>query len=765
MKKTAIISVAYNRPDCLQRQLASLEQAFFPEPATLIVSIDKSNTDAVERLAEAYHWPHGELRVARHEHNLGLRAHMLSLGRYFDEFDALIVLEDDVTVSPSFYAYAQACVAKYYADDRIAGISLYSFAANYQTYLPFMPAKSGYDVYLMNCAQSWGEVWMKPQWLAFMQWYETHAGAFSLEHLPACLNQWPESSWLKYHTRYCIEADKYFIYPYFSLSTNNADPGVNHKGAADTFFQADLLATLQLEFRLPDVDEAEIRYDGFLQPRFLGKHLGIAEEDLCVDLFAAKPACLFRRYVLSDRQLPFKAVRAFALQLRPVELNILCGREGSELWLYDTTQPARPPQAPDPYLAYAYFYQKGFYKARTMIGLRRSLALLWELVRSRLPLRGALLAGLLLTLTSLLHAQSHTTIVHRRNGPPMAFLTSDIDSICFDEAGNVANDLFSQTSGKVTSVASLIAPGDSLALPLNNIRRNTQICATCRFDTLRRVTFGRGPGAFAGSWVDVSPDSVGLHEMLPTERLTGQFPHGLSITDGLTILIDYGEEGTATLTLLSGRQTFTTAISWWAGGETFLINGGPAPVYASLSFTAKDTFRPVWFFADSYFNWRVQDRWPYYLWRDGYTKWLADHKPGEASREAARCFDYDITLGRPQYAVWCLGMNDAADTDAADNVWLEAVEHFVGTCRSRGITPILSTIPNVPARSHIRKNEWVRRSGLQYIDFAAAVGADASSAWTPGMLSPDSIHPTPSGARAMAEQVLKDFPQLRQLCK
>lgn len=417
--RTAIIAVAYNRTESLRRLLQSIERADYPaEPVTLIVSVDKSDSDSVERMADGYAWPHGEKRVARHERNLGLRAHMLSLGRYFDEFDALIVLEDDVTVAPAFYHFAQACVEKYYDDDRIAGISLYSFAANYQTRLPFMPVKTQWDVYFMNCAQSWGQVWMKPSWQAFKAWYDgvgdcttSQRDDFSDGHLPRCLGQWPRSSWLKYHTRYCIEHDKLFVYPYHSLSTNNADPGVNHRGNADTFFQASLLMTVQKEFLLPaglrnrdpesGKPDSELGkpdpesgkrgslqgpacYDGFFQARFLGCCLGIGEEELCVDLFSEKPASLFRHYVLTNRLLPFRVVRSFALQLRPVEMNIVCGREGSELFLYDTTQAAPPPKAPDRYLAYAYFYQKGFYKARTMIGLRRSVKLLWEMVLSRL---------------------------------------------------------------------------------------------------------------------------------------------------------------------------------------------------------------------------------------------------------------------------------------------------------------------------------------------------------------------------------------------
>jgi len=381
--KIAVICVAYNRADSLTRLLQSLEQASYPEAVTLIISIDKSKTDAVERMADSYQWPHGEKRVAKHEQNMGLRRHMLSLGKYFDEFDALIVLEDDVTVATSYYHYARQCVEKYFGDSRIAGISLYSFSANYQTYLPFIPSQSQYDVYLMNCAQSWGEVWMKPQWQTFLKWYEHHSETFSLEHLPQCLNSWPASSWLKYHTRYCIEEDKYFVYPYASLSTNNADPGVNHHGHSDTFFQAVMQVTLKTSYRLSDVNEQEIRYDGFFQPKFLAKYLDVADDELCVDLFSEKPSCLFRRYLLSNRPLPFKVVKSYALHLRPVEMNVMCNRTGNELWLYDTTVAGPSPAAPDRYLAYTYFYQKGFFKLRTMVGARCSLSLFKELIMKK----------------------------------------------------------------------------------------------------------------------------------------------------------------------------------------------------------------------------------------------------------------------------------------------------------------------------------------------------------------------------------------------
>lgn len=384
--KIAIISVAYNRLDCLQRQLDSLEQASYPSPVTLVISIDKSNTDEVEKFASQYQCPFGKKIVTLHEKNLGLRTHMLSLGRYLKEFDAIIVLEDDITVSKSFYYYAEACVQKYYNEESIAGISLYSFSINNNNYLPFTPVKTKYDIYLMNCAMSWGQIWMRPQWEKFVEWYHNHSEEFNLEHLPTNINGWPKSSWLKYHIRYCIENNKYFVYPYISFSTNNGDPGVNHHKQADTFFQANLLASLQTEFNLPSPKDIEIKYDGFFQPKYIGTYLGINEDDLCVDLFSEKPSSLYRHYVLSNRLLPYRVMKSFALQLRPIEMNIIYQREGKELFLYDTTVASKPPKAPNRYLAYTYFYQQGFYKARTMIGLSRSIRLWTKLIVDKIRL-------------------------------------------------------------------------------------------------------------------------------------------------------------------------------------------------------------------------------------------------------------------------------------------------------------------------------------------------------------------------------------------
>lgn len=385
--KIAIVTVAYNRTDSLGRLLTSLEKASYNgEDVTLIISIDKSNTDAVENFADNYKWSHGKKRVIKHEKNLGLRPHMLSLAQHFDEFDALVVLEDDVTVASSFMNYVKACVEKYYNCEKIAGISLYSFGMNNYLQRPFTPTPSQYDIYLMNIAQSWGQVWMKKQWLAFREWYDTHNEEFNLPHLPADLNHWPAKSWLKYHTRYCIEENKYFVYPYRALSTNNFEPGEN-VNSSDTIYQSVMQALPKTEYLLPTIEECEVKYDGFFEPKFLGKYLGISDSELCVDFYGYKPTAVYKRYVLTIRSLPYKVIRSFALQYKPIEMNIISQLEGNEIKLYDTTVSATAPKDIDRHLIYNYLYPKGFYNSLFILGIGRISRLIIDLFKIKLRQR------------------------------------------------------------------------------------------------------------------------------------------------------------------------------------------------------------------------------------------------------------------------------------------------------------------------------------------------------------------------------------------
>ena len=263
--KIALVIVAYNRLESLQRLLLSVENAYYDDDVVnLIVSVDKSDSDNVERWINKYLWRYGKYEVITHQEKLGLRNHIIECGNRVVDYDAIIVLEDDITVTPNFYRYAKQCVEFYCDDDRIAGISLYSFVRNFQNSLPFEPVKSEYDVFFMNIAQSWGQVWMKKQWSDFYNWYRKNSSEIEYEPHLTSIWRWPESSWLKYHMKYCLEKNKYFVYPYFSLSTNNSEVGL-HTMCSETYNQAKLLALPQKRFKLVSLDGVLIKYDAFFE--------------------------------------------------------------------------------------------------------------------------------------------------------------------------------------------------------------------------------------------------------------------------------------------------------------------------------------------------------------------------------------------------------------------------------------------------------------------------------------------------------------------
>lgn len=331
----AICAIGYNRVESMKRLLGSLARGFYPEDGgvTLYISVDKSDSDAVAEYGDSFEWKHGPKKVLRHPENLSLRKHILSCGDLLEHHDALIVLEDDIVVAPAFYQYAQQTVAKYHDNPEIAGISLYNFPLNYQNRLPFHPLQSASDVFLMQSAMSWGQVWLKQQWRAFRAWYDSHNEEFGEQsHLPIAISRWPKSSWLKYHMKYCIEERKYFIYPYVSLSTCFADAGV-HVDKSNTYFQSYMLEGECGELRL----NPTIKYDGFFECENIYGWLGMDSSELCIDFYGEKGNREGKRFWLTRRLENYKCINSYALQLKPYPLNIQCQIPGEEIFLYDTS--------------------------------------------------------------------------------------------------------------------------------------------------------------------------------------------------------------------------------------------------------------------------------------------------------------------------------------------------------------------------------------------------------------------------------------------
>ncbi|WP_019504099.1 glycosyltransferase [Pleurocapsa sp. PCC 7319] len=328
----AIVVVAFKRPLALQRLLKTIARANYDtyEEIPLIISIDQGNCRETARVARDFVWKHGTKKVIEHQENLGLRRHIISCGDLAEEYGAVIILEDDLLVSPEFYCYTVEAIAFYHDRSEIGGISLYSYDFNEYAETKFIPLEDGYDNYFIQTASSWGQAWTWKQWSNFKQWYDAVPNTAAVDKIaPHKLTEWSENSWKKYFIKYLISQNKYFIYPRISLSTNSGDSGTNHGGGGN--FQVSLLLGYK-RYNFSNLQQSLSIYDSHyeIKASCLKKlNPKLIDIDFECDFYGTKTI----KNVQSDHLLSIKEcshpLSQYALSLIPQELNIIFSLPGN----------------------------------------------------------------------------------------------------------------------------------------------------------------------------------------------------------------------------------------------------------------------------------------------------------------------------------------------------------------------------------------------------------------------------------------------------
>ncbi len=330
----ALVVPAFNRPASLSRLLDALAKAHYDVPPVLIISIDYSvdYTSVLQTLAQSFLW-HGEKKVVVHQQNMGLKNHILWCASLSEQYGAVIVLEDDLMVSPWFYHYALSALEDTDGSEDVAGISLYAPSFNESAFLPFHPLMTGSGYYLMQLPCSWGQIWTREQYRGFAQWYQTDFRESDMDFLPDGIREWSAQSWKKIFILYLQQTRRFFAYPYTSFSQNMNEPGTHVRSCDKTFHN-----TLSLGFRPlgPFLPEQAPRYDasGNLLPDYLLAHCpALNDFRFEVDLYGKKLHNYDEdQWVLTC--LPCESyVWSFALDLFPPEVNLMMGQEGIGLFL------------------------------------------------------------------------------------------------------------------------------------------------------------------------------------------------------------------------------------------------------------------------------------------------------------------------------------------------------------------------------------------------------------------------------------------------
>jgi len=339
----AVVAIGYNRPDSLKRLLSSLSKAdYCGDSVTLYISLDKGERQAeLISIADSFVWNFGKKVVRPFAQRQGLKKHVLQCGDLVLKHDALIALEDDIVVSPYFYNYAKQAVSFYDGDERISGISLYGFNFQHYTLRKFEPAFGGYDCFFMRVAQSWGQCWTKKQWLAFREWLKTHD--MNIDYtpfVPRHVVMWnDEGSWLRYYMFYTATENKYFVYPYFPLSSCCSDQGSHTDKKINSNHTA--MCYGKMEYRFPRLEEG-IKYDPFFEREFSSPPECIPQgKSYVMDLYGMKENLTDYDVAFSTKLIDYKIIRSFGYERRPVEMNIVEQTEGRDFFLYDMRSPQK----------------------------------------------------------------------------------------------------------------------------------------------------------------------------------------------------------------------------------------------------------------------------------------------------------------------------------------------------------------------------------------------------------------------------------------
>lgn len=327
--------------------------------------------------------------------------------------------------------------------------------------------------------------------------------------------------------------------------------------------------------------------------------------------------------------------------------------------------------------------------------------------------------------------------------------------------------------GNVTPFVALRSPRTTISsnniyeLPKDYGRKGINVVAevdiTSGWTADRSVFIGCGYEDYQGWYAEITPTTIEFFQNDPDRQsIRGKVEHGLTLGRTFKFSIHAKNNYKALYILESDGNIYTKEDYWHGGGCPFVYNNGSTVIYCHLSSFNSDSGKDIYVYGDSYLSYTGERRWPYYVIREwNFTNFYMSHKPGINSEESWSILINNLAIGNPKFLLWLLGMNDGGDADAntPSESWLTHIQKVIALCEERKITPILATIPTCLINNEA-KNSWVRNSGYRYIDFAKAVGANGDGTWYEGMLYSDRVHPTDKGARALAMQVLLDFPEI-----
>lgn len=165
MKLAPLAIFVYNRPDKIKKVLNSLKKNKLCEKTSIFFfsdgpknKKDQKQVEKVRTIIKNFNFGKHQ-RFFFHKKNRGLKKNITDgISKIFKKFNKIIVLEDDIIVSPSFLHFMNSSLNRYYKEKNIWHISSWNYSLNLNNDYQ----KETFFWRNMNC---WGWATWKNRWL------------------------------------------------------------------------------------------------------------------------------------------------------------------------------------------------------------------------------------------------------------------------------------------------------------------------------------------------------------------------------------------------------------------------------------------------------------------------------------------------------------------------------------------------------------------------------------------------------------------------
>jgi hypothetical protein len=163
-KLTPIALFTFKRPEHTRRTLESLAQNHEFAESPLFIYCDGARNDAEAAQVEetrqlVRHWPHTNKMIIERDHNWGLANSVIEgVTELCKRFGRVIVVEDDLVVSPVFLKYLNFALERYADEPKVMQVSAHMFPVDIQ---------SQFDALMLPFTTSWGWATWDRAWKQF----------------------------------------------------------------------------------------------------------------------------------------------------------------------------------------------------------------------------------------------------------------------------------------------------------------------------------------------------------------------------------------------------------------------------------------------------------------------------------------------------------------------------------------------------------------------------------------------------------------------